>query len=132
DCLNQHRLTAPDDAIQLRTAGGSIVNLDRVDPRSSGNRHEIRGIKIAGKLRIAEKDHLLPLNLAKRVVLDDDDLDIQFVSSNRNQFAQQHTQAAVADDAEDRTVRISNCSSDGIGQAARHGGEIAGAAVFLA
>ena len=94
--------------------------MNRIESCPSRDGYEIRRVKIAGVLRVAEKDHLLPLDLAEGVVLDDDDLDIELVSCNGDEFAEQHTQTTIADDAVDGSIRIGYRRRNGIGQTARH------------
>ena len=53
--------------------------LKPMPPQACANAAKSIGLQIHSILRIAQKDHLLPLDLSQRVVLDDDDLDRQLV-----------------------------------------------------
>jgi hypothetical protein len=68
-----------------------------------------------------------PFDLAERVVLDDDDLDVEIVFHAGGELAHQHGEAAIADDGDDRALGIGDRRGDRVGQAARHRREIAGA-----
>lgn len=47
----------------------------------------------------AEEDHLLPFYLAERVVLDDDNLDVELILHAGHDLAHKHGQAAIAQTA---------------------------------
>ena len=90
---------APVAGRRPQVAGSSIVKpvaaagLARTSAKSIGcSSHAV--------LRVAEEHHLLPLDLAERVVLDDDDLDRQVVLHGRGELAHQHREAAVADEGD--------------------------------
>ena len=102
-------------------------SFDRKPGRTAGARHhrEIDRLQIADVFRVAEKDHLLPFDLAQGVVLDDDDLDRELVFDRGGELAHQHRQPAVADKGNDLAVGIGGLRADRIRQAARHRREIA-------
>ena len=86
-------------------------------PHASANLTKSIGCSVDLVLGVAQEDHLLPLDLAERVVLDDDDLDRQLVLDRRGELAHQHREAAVADERDDLPVGIGGLGADGVGQA---------------
>ena len=70
-----------------------------------GEGGEVDRLQLAAVLGVAEEDHLLPLDLAERVVLDDDDLDRQLVLHRGGELGHQHREAAVADEGDALPVR---------------------------
>ena len=85
DRLDQYRSRTSDHTIELAAAGCRIVDLDSLDSGATRNRDKVGRIQIAGILRVSEENHLLPLNLSQRVVLDHDDLDVELVCGDSNQ-----------------------------------------------
>ena len=107
--------TACDDGRTLRrerlapASSSHFFGSSMVKPAAAdrlGVRGEVDRLQIDAELRVALEDHLLPLDLAQRVVLDDDDLDRQLVLDDGRQLAHQHGEAAVADEADDLPARI--------------------------
>ena len=90
-----------------------------------GELDEVDRLELDAVLGVAQEDHLLPLDLAERVVLDDDDLDRQLVLDRRDELAHQHREAAVADEGDDLAVGIGDLGRDGVGQARRHRRQVA-------
>ena len=90
-----------------------------------GELHEVDRLQLDPVFGVAQEDHLLPLDLAERVVLDDDDLDRQLVLDRRDEVAHQHREAAVADEGDDLPVGIGDLGADGVGQARRHRRQVA-------
>ncbi len=88
-----------------------------------GEGGEVDRLQVAGELRIAQKDHLFPLDLAQRVVLDDDDLDRELVLDRGHELGHEHGEAAVADEADARPVGVGHLRGDGVRQTARHRGQ---------
>ncbi len=105
-----------------------LGTLDGEAARAAGLRHhgEVDGLKLDAELRIAFEDHLLPLDLAENVVLDDDDGDAQLVFDQRRDLAHQHGEAAIADDADDLASGIGDGCANAVGQSVGHGGQRAG------
>src|SRR6185312_14464234 len=83
-------------------------------------------LKIDTELRITLQDDLLPLDLPQHIVFDDDDFHVHVVFDQRGDFAHQHGETAVSDDADDLPVRERSRSSDTVRQTVRHGGERTG------
>jgi hypothetical protein len=98
---------------------------------SARNTREIDGLQLAAKLGIAEKHHLLPLDLAEHVVLDDDNLYVQSVFHAGGKLAQQHCEAAITDEGDGLTARIGDRRRNGVGKPASHGCEVARARELL-
>ena len=100
---------------------------DRQPGRTAGARHhrKIDRLQVADIFRVAQEHHLLPFDLAERVVLDHHDFDRQLVLHRGGDFGHQHAEAAVADEGDDLAIGIGNLRADRIGQAARHRREIA-------
>jgi hypothetical protein len=105
-------------SVGIRTHSPSYQAFDRLE------RHAVFGI--------AKKDHLFQFDHSERVVLDDDDLDRQPILHRGGKFAHEHGEAAVADECDRLTARISHLRCDGIRQPGRHGGQIAGTREQLA
>ncbi len=82
-------------------------------------------------LRIAEKDHLLPLDHAEVMVLDDADFDGQFVLHRRGKLGHQHAEPAVPDERHHLPLGICPLRRDSVRQSRRHAGERAGECVLL-
>ena len=89
------------------------------------NHREIDRLEVADIFGVPQEHHLLPFDLAERVVLDDDDFDRELVFDGGRQLGHQHRQAAIADKGDDLAVGIGHLCADRIGQAARHRREIA-------
>ncbi len=111
---------------------GGIVDADTVGADRPGEGDEVNGEQLALVFGISLKDHLLPLDLSEGVVFDDDDFDGKFVGDCGDDFAHEHGEAAVADDADDLSIGEGDLGGDGVREAAGHGGEVAGARVHLA
>ena len=94
-------------------------------PQASANLHEVDRLELDAVLGVAEEDHLLPLDLPERVVLDDDDLDRQLVLDRRDELAHQHREPAVADERDDLAVGEGDLRRVGVGQARRHRRQVA-------
>src|SRR5205807_1127346 len=88
-------------------------------------------MQFAAVLRITEKNNLLPLDLALRIVLDDYYNDRQVVFDCGKEFAHQHREAAVADESNRLTFGKSKLGGDCIRQARRHSRQISRAAKLL-
>src|SRR5918996_4515064 len=80
----------------LQSGSNFFRLLDSPSQTSAGLRilREVWIVQLAAVLRITEKDDLFPLNLAKRVVLDNDDDDWQVVFYRSEKFTHQHGEAA--------------------------------------
>src|SRR6478609_8026254 len=57
---------------------------------------EVNGMQINAILRITEKNHLLPFDLAERVVFDDDNLDRQLIFHGSNEVCHEHGKSAIS------------------------------------
>ena len=69
-----------------RTSSGRLAT--EADPAARlGELDEVDRLELDAVLGVAQEDHLLPLDLAERVVLDDDDLDRQVVLDRRDELA---------------------------------------------
>src|SRR5579871_4326111 len=91
--------------------------------RDSG---KIDRLQIHAEFRIPFEDHLLPLDLTQRVIFDDDDFDIEVVLNQGSEFAHQHRQAPIADNANHLPVGIGNGWPDAVGEDVGHGRERSG------
>ena len=109
--------------ISPQVAGSSIVK--PVSAATPGHGRQVDRLQFAGVFRIAQKHHLLPLDLAERVVLDDDDLDVEVVFHRRRELAHQHREPAVADEGDHLPARIGDCAAIGVREPAGHRGEVA-------
>src|SRR5207248_700145 len=82
--------------VEHAAAIGGIVDGESGAAAGVGEGGEVNGIKLASVFRIAEKNHLLPLDLAEGVVLDDDHFDGQPIFNCSNEIGHQHGETAVA------------------------------------
>ena len=87
-------------------------------PHACANSAKSMGWSSHAVFGIAEKDHLLPLDLAEGVVLDDDDLDRQLVLHGGREFRHQHRETAVANEGDALPVGIGDLGGDGVRQTA--------------
>ena len=76
---NAISMRRPDLLGRLATEADAAAGLGELD--------EVDRLQLDAVLGVAQEDHLLPLDLAERVVLDDDDLDRQLVLDGRDELA---------------------------------------------
>src|SRR5205814_1061995 len=143
DLAGHGRLERIDDGFDDGRAGcgervvEDAADLDRIFHGETGaaagvgKGGEIYGIEVASVLRIAEKNHLLPLDLAEGVVLDDDHFDGQPIFNCSNEIGHQHGETAVAYEGHYLPAGIGDLRGDGVGQSGGHGGEVAAQGVLL-
>src|SRR5438552_11844333 len=143
DLAGHGRLEGIDDGLDNRGAGsGESVVEDAADlgrifhgetgaAAGVGKGGAIYGIEVASVLWIAQKNHLLPLDLPQRVVFDDDHLDGQPIFDGGDKVGHQHGEATVADKGHDLPARKSDLRGDGVGESGGHGGEVAAEGVLL-
>jgi hypothetical protein len=98
-----------------------VVDRDAARAAGAGERGEVDRLQLAAVLRMAKEHHLLPLDHAKRVVLDHHDLHRKLVLHAGGELRHQHGEAAVADEGEARTVRMRDLRGDDVRQAVDHG-----------
>src|SRR5690348_18495856 len=72
-----------------------IVNSKARRTAGPGESREINGSKFAGVFWVSQEDHLLPLDLAQGVILDDYDFDWQVMLHRGNELAHEHAEPAV-------------------------------------
>ena len=84
------------------------------------------GCRSQSIFRIAQKHHLLPFDLAERVVLDDDDLDVSLYFTQVANSPMSMVKPPSPTKATTCRSGIGDRGGDGVGQAAGHGGESAG------
>jgi hypothetical protein len=84
---------------------------------------EVDWVKLTPVFRVAEEYHLFPLDLAERVVLDDDNLNRQLILDGRGELSHQHGEAAVSHEGDTLPLGIGDLSRNGISEAVGHGGE---------
>src|SRR6266567_3003908 len=106
------------------TAIGGIIYGKTHAAARVGEGCEIDGMQINTIFWVAQKNHLFPFDLPKRVVLNDDDFDRQLVLYSRNEVRHQHREPAVPDKPHTLTIRKGDLRGDGVGQTRRHRGEI--------
>ena len=124
-CFDQDRPRRSERYLQRLRAGFRIVDAKGRQPEALRDGREVDRLKLALIFRMAEKDHLLPFDLAEHIVLDDDDFDVEIVFDERGHLADEHGEAAIAHEANDLPVGIRDGSRDRVGQAAGHRREIA-------
>src|SRR5438067_4559492 len=117
--------------VEHSAAIGGIVDGESGAAAGVGEGGEVNGIKLASVFRIAEKNHLLPLDLAEGVVLDDDHFDGQPIFNCSNEIGHQHGETAVAYEGHYLPAGIGDLRGDGVGQSGGHGGEVAAQGVLL-
>src|SRR5579884_53417 len=81
---------------------------------------KINRMQVYAVFRIAEKDDLLPLDLAEHIVLDDNYQDRQVVLDCGGELAHQHRKAAIADEGDRLPIRVGQRGGDSVRQARRH------------
>src|SRR3954447_6866693 len=118
--------------VEHRAAFAGLFDGQASAAASASKRGEINRLQIAAEFRIAQKHHLFPFDLTKRVVLDDHDLDGQAILHGRDKLGHQHREAAIADERNARAVWISDLRRDRVGKSESHRGERAGAGMQLA
>src|SRR5207248_9416222 len=107
-----------------------IVNVEAGSAAGARKCGKVNGVQLNAKLGIAEENHLLPLDLAEIVVLDDHNFDGQLVLDRGDEVSHQHAEAAVAHERDHLPLRVSELSGDGVRQTGRHGREIAAEGVL--
>src|SRR5205085_196804 len=93
--------------------------------------YKVYGLKLTSILGITQKYHLLPFDLAERIVLHDDDLQRKLVFHRRYEFAHKHRKSSVSDERHTLTFRKRDLRGDGIGKTGCHRGEGARKRKFL-
>jgi hypothetical protein len=79
------------------------VRADEADDAArASDRRIVDRAELAAELGIAQKCHLLPLDLPEAVVLQDHDLDVESVFRGSRELGHQHAQPAIADQRNDR------------------------------
>ena len=88
--FDQHRPRSGDRLAKLIAA--TIRLFDAESPQSArfGDLHEIDWMEVDSVFRVAEIEHLLPLDQAERVVLHHHDLHRQLMLGKRGEFAHHH------------------------------------------
>ena len=74
---------------------------------------EIDRLQVAAELRVAKKDHLLPLDHAESVVLNDDDLDRELVFDAGAELSHEHRKAAIPNEGHGLSLGVSGLGGDG-------------------
>jgi hypothetical protein len=104
--LDEGRSRRRERAVEHGTALRGILDREAGDAARLRDELEVDGLKVAAVLGIAEEHHLLPLDLAERVVLDDDHFDGQLIADARGELGHQHRHATVADERHHLPLRI--------------------------
>ena len=84
---------------------------------------EVDGRHLDSVLRVAEEDHLLPLDHAQHVVLQDDDLHGEAVLDAGRELGHEHLHATVADERDALPARVGDLGGHRVRQPAGHRGE---------
>src|SRR5690242_11220586 len=117
-----HRQGAGDELV----AGRRVLDRNPGATAGLGDLREVDRLELDAVLGIAEEDHLLPFDLAQRVVLDDDDLDRQAVLDRGREVGHEHAEAAIADEGDDLPAGVSRLGADRVRQTAGHRREVPG------
>src|ERR1700712_367505 len=91
--FNQDRTFDGHRLIENSAAVGRVLNSETSNTEAPGDSSKIDWLEGTFILLVAQENHLLPLDLAQSVVLDDDDFDGQLIPDAGGQFAQQHGEA---------------------------------------
>src|SRR5439155_26245117 len=81
-------------------------------------------LQVATVLRVAQKNHLLPLDLTERIVFDHDDLDRKLVLDTCREFAHKHGETAITHECDALALRVSDLSGDCVRESVRHRGKV--------
>src|SRR5947209_7894424 len=129
--FDQHWAIHLESLVENRSAMLGIFDGESRAAASARKCREIDRVQLDAILRISQKHHLLPLDLAQQIVFDDDYANWQLILHCCHEIRHQHREAAVADEREYRPVRMRGCSRDSIRQTASHGGQIPGTGMPL-
>src|ERR1700759_3190514 len=86
---------------------------------------EINRIQIAFIFRIAQKHHLLPFDLAQRIVLDHNYLDRELVFDRSSKLTHEHGKPPVTNESYTLPIGVGDLSRDRVRQPVRHARECA-------
>src|SRR5579872_1797739 len=96
-----------------------------------GERGEIDGMQVDRIFGIAQENHLLPLDLSERVVLDNHNFDGKFVLDRGYEVGHQHGKAAISDKSDALAIRKRDLRRDRIRQTRSHRRQISRQRVHL-
>src|SRR5579872_1818007 len=129
--LQDGRSRSREKLLECSSAIFWILDAEADTAAGMGESRKIDRVQIDTVLRISQKNHLLPLDLPQRIVLDDDHFDWELVLHGGDEVSHQHGEPAVSDESDALTIREGNLRGNRIGQPWRHRRQVPGKGMHL-